>query len=621
MNFGYVRIGTFSPRLRVCDVEYNANEIIEGINIADNEGVQLLVFPDLSITGATAGNLYYSDTLLEGAKEALLKIAKSTEGKKMLVLVGLPIKVEGAVYDVACAINNRKILAFIPKSKVDGSCFSSLKDKTLFISVGEDKVPLSNNIIFADKNKDNFKVGVEIDSDIKMPICPSANLSLNGARVIANLASAPAHLFANDKMESFIADTSKRFKCIYAYSNAGVGESTTDKVYAGNSFIAENGNTLAKSLPFERGLTSYLVDLDYIDFSRTKGFDGGRLTESIQVPFDAYRGEFGVDRCYDIAPFSLNGKEQLTLTMQAEGLKKRVEHTNAKTLVIGLSGGLDSTLAILVCALAMDRLNRSRKDIVAVTMPCFGTTSRTFDNSVKLAKALGVTLKKVDIAKSVTRHLKDIDHDGVTLDATYENAQARERTQVLMDLANTYGGLVVGTGDLSELALGWATYNGDHMSMYGVNCSIPKTLVRRLVGYYADNCKGKVKAILYDVLDTPVSPELLPAKDSQISQKTEDIVGPYILHDFFLYYFIKYGFTPKKVYAVAVNSFKGEFDSQTILKWLRTFVRRFFSQQFKRSCLPDGVQATEISLSPRGGFNMPSDAVVTLWLKELDQIK
>lgn len=622
MNFGYIKIATFTPKLRVCDVEFNVSEIIKAIRLADDNGVQLLTFPELSITGVTAGDLFLSDTLLKSAKQGLMEIAKSTIDFKMLIFVGLPLKVDGRIYNVASAICKGEILAFIPKTNIKSDLFAELGNNKLLVDIDGKSIPFANNIILADTEIENFKVGAEIGEDLDLVISPSTNLALGGARIIVNLAGEPDYAGKDAKRSKLIESVSERLKCAYAYSLAGAGESTTDNVYSGQSYIAEKGEMLKKSSPFTNELNVALVDLDYIDFSRAKEFDSVCESDCFTISFNACRGEFSVDRAYENAPFIFKGEENATLLMQAEGLKKRIEHTNAKSIVIGLSGGLDSTLAILVCALTVDRLKRDRKDILAVTMPCFGTTSRTLDNSVKLAHALGVTLKKIDISKAVTRHLKDIDHDFVTFDPAYENAQARERTQVLMDLANMYNGLVVGTGDLSEIALGWATYNGDQMSMYGVNSSIPKTLVRHLVEHCKNNSKGKIKAVLTDVLDTPVSPELLPTNNEDtILQKTEDIVGPYDLHDFFLYYFITRGFTPSKIFRVAVNSFKVQFDEKTILKWLKIFFRRYFNQQFKRSCMPDGVKATEISLSPRGELKMPSDAVSKLWTRELDEIQ
>ena len=421
---------------------------------------------------------------------------------------------------------------------------------------------------------------------------------------------------------------SRRLTAAYVYADAGDGESTTDAVFAGHDLIAENGSLLSETEPFDNGAALCEIDVGFLAFERTKTFNydfGAKENgDYVKVGFSACSDELP-ERIFSKTPFvpaeteTLFCRAELILKMQAEGLKKRLVHTRVQTVVVGLSGGLDSTLAILVAVKAAILAGKSAKDVIAVTMPCFGTTSRTFDNTVKLSKALGVSLKKVDITKSVLRHLKDIKHGGET-DVTYENAQARERTQVLMDVANMTGGMVVGTGDLSELALGWATYNGDHMSMYGVNASVPKTLVRHLVKYCADRSRGKLKAVLYDILDTPISPELLPPKDGEISQKTEDIVGPYELHDFFLYHFIRRGSSPAKIYVLAKTAFDGDFDGETIKKWLKIFVRRFFAQQFKRSCLPDGVKIGSVALSPRGDWRMPSDAVCARWLAEAEEL-
>lgn len=633
MNFGFIKVGAYSPSIKVCDVDFNVEGIIKGIKEADKLGVQVLAFPELSLTGYTAGDLFYSDVLLENALKGLSKIAYATNGVKMLVFVGLPVKHDGLIYNVTAGICNGRVLAFVPKCYLpnysefyEKRYFSPATEQTLQIKLhdanGEYLVPLYKDILFCDKDIANFKVGAEICEDLWTPTPPSLYHTVNGARVIVNLSASPESVGRPNARRSLVKSHSSKTVCAYVYANAGDGESTTDCVFSGHNLIAENGEILAENMPFEQKLLVGDIDLDYIDFERSKVFNHNlkHSKEYITVEFSANRELSKIDRAYNKTPFIVKGEEQFALNVQANGLKKRLEHTKANRLVIGLSGGLDSTLAIIACVNAVKIANRPLSDILAVTMPCYGTTERTLDNSVKLAKALGVPIKRIDISKAVTRHLKDIDHDLVKTDAAFENAQARERTQVLMDIANMENGLVVGTGDLSELALGWATYNGDHMSMYAVNASISKTLVRNLVEYYRDKSKGKLKAVLTDILDTPVSPELLPAKDGEIAQKTEDLVGPYILHDFFLYNLIKRGFTPKKLYAVAVKTFEDQFEEQTVLKWLKTFYRRFFNQQFKRSCMPDGVKVSEISLSPRGSYKMPSDAVSTLWLQELENL-
>ncbi len=593
MKNGYIKVATFTPTIKVADVEFNTKNILSAIKQADEKGVQLLTFPKLSITGSTCNDLFYSDTLLDGAKRSLIEIANSTKDIPMLVFVGLPLKVNGNIYEVCAGVWDGAILGFIPSEDA----------RDIYVDVNGEQVLMSNNLIFCDTENSSFKVSAS---------------ALDEARIIVDLNADPEYSNQIQKRRDFVRDTSDTLTCVYCYSNAGDGESTTDYVFSGHSLIAENGEILNQTKPFENGFCIADVDLEYIDFKRSR-FVCQDDNDYVYVDFSASRNN-SLERVYDKTPFIKADEEELLLEIQAQGLKKRLEHTYSKTAVIGLSGGLDSTLAILVAVKAIKLLNKPTSDVLALTMPCFGTTSRTLENSIKLAKALGVTIKKIDISKSVKSHLKDLNHPLDLHDATYENAQARERTQLLMDIANMYNGVVVGTGDLSELALGWATYNGDHMSNYAVNASIPKTLVRHLVEYVANNSKTKLKSVLLDILDTPVSPELLPAVDSEISQKTEDLVGPYILHDFFLYNMFKRGFTPKKTYYVAIKTFEGQFDEKTILKWLKTFVRRFFMQQFKRSCMPDGVKVTEISFSPRCGLDMPSDAVSKLWLDELENI-
>lgn len=641
MKYGFIKTAAITPEIRVADTEFNAAKIIGLIEKAEKLGVELAVFPELSITGYTCGDLFYSETLLSGALKALRAIADSTKDKKMLVFAGLPVKIKGLIYNVAAAINQGEVLCFVPKTYLPN--YNEFYEKRQFAAWSSEienlsvdlapnlcaPVPVLRNVVFKDKTESRFTVSAEICEDLWAADSPSVSHAENGANIIVNLSCSDEIVGKAEYRRDLIKVQSAKLTAAYIYSDAGEGESTTDLVFAGHNLIAENGVILAESKPFENGFAVADADVGFLDYERGKVFnynlpavkkDGYRV-----ISFDGYKDGENSERVFAKTPFvpidgaAISSRAESILGMQAEGLKKRVQHTNAKTVVIGLSGGLDSTLAILVAVSAMKKLGRNLKDVIAVTMPCFGTTSRTFDNTVKLAKALGVTLKKVDITKSVQRHLKDIKHGG-NPDTTYENAQARERTQVIMDIANMTGGLVVGTGDLSELALGWATYNGDHMSMYGVNASVPKTLVRYIVKHYADSSRGKLKAVLYDILDTPVSPELLPPKDGEIAQKTEDIVGPYILHDFFLYNMMRRGYSPSKIYFVAKKAFKDEFDDQTILKWLKIFVKRFFAQQFKRSCVPDGVKVGSVALSPRGDLRMPSDAVCALWLKEISEL-
>lgn len=638
MDFGFAKIGVYTPEIKVADVNFNTEKIIEGIEIADGKGVELLSFPELSLTGSTLGDLFYSDILLNSALNSLNRIAEVTLGKNMLVFVGLPVKKDGLIYNACAAISNGEVLALIPKTYIsntfehyEGRYFKSCSEKNSVFVLNTNQqskvIPFGNKILFCEQSILNFRVSVEFGDDLECVSSPSTSHVLNGATIIACLSCSAEAVGKVEERKNSISSQSERLVCVYSYANSGEGESTTDMVFSGHNIISENGKILAESKLFSTGLTFSEVDLQSIDSERSKKFNYNYKTEDyLRIVFCANRKGFALTRKFEKNPFvpdnalEVSVRAELILSIQAEGLKKRVKHTFAKSVVVGLSGGLDSTLALIVSVMAMKKLGRSPKDVICVTMPCFGTTSRTFQNSVKLAKAFGTTLKKIDITKSVLRHLKDIKHPDNLYDVTYENAQARERTQVIMDIANMNGGLVVGTGDLSELALGWATYNGDHMSMYAVNSSVPKTLVRHIVTYYANKNKGKLKAVLLDVLDTPVSPELLPAVDDKQSQKTEEIVGPYDLHDFYLYYLVKKGYSPAKIYAVARQVFKGEFSEETIKKWLKIFVRRFFNQQFKRSCLPDGVKVGSVTLSPRGDWRMPSDAVSELWQKEAEEL-
>ena len=635
MKYGFVRAGAYTPEIKVADVDFNVSAIKKGIADAYEKGVELLVFPELSITGYTAGDLFYSEVLLSEAKKGLVDIAQFSTNKNMLIFVGLPIKKDGLIYNVAAAINNGEILGVVPKTFIpnynefyEKRYFAPSPEKNDLVEINGKKVSFGKNIIFEDKENENFKVAVEICEDLWTATPPSAIHSVMGATIIANLSCSDEVVGKAEYRRSLVSSQSAKNVSGYVYADAGEGESTTDMVFAGHNVIAENGSVITDSELFSTGLIFADIDVGFLSFERSKLFNYNfdRSADYERIGFSAKRDDNVILRAFQKTPFvpehedALKDRAKLILSMQAEGLKKRLKHTSAKTLVIGLSGGLDSTLALLVAVTAMKKAGRDLKDVYAVTMPCFGTTSRTYLNTIKLAQSLKVTLNKIDITKAVTRHLKDLKHPLDLYDVTFENAQARERTQVLMDIANMAGGMVVGTGDLSELALGWATYNGDHMSMYAVNASIPKTLVRHIVNYYADNSKGKLKAVLKDILYTPVSPELLPPDGDDIAQKTEDIVGPYILHDFFLYAMIRKGYSPKKIYEIAKQTFKEDFDELTVLKWLKIFTRRFFNQQFKRSCLPDGVKVGTVTLSPRGDWRMPSDASREIWLKDLQSV-
>lgn len=623
MNFGYIKTAVYTPKIKVADCEYNAQQIIKGINEAKSRGVKLLVFPELCVTGSTCGDLFYQDTLVSGAKNAISDIAKATIDTDMLVFVGAPIKYNDNLYNCAIAIKDGKVISYVPKTnlKKNETQFSFGQEVAVYKS-GADEIPFGTDLLIKVEGNEDIVIAVEVGSDMDDCLPQSLLHAKAGAKIIVNLASEPQLVGSNEYREESIKNLSARGVCAYLYANAGDGESTTDCVFAGGNYIAENGKILAKTQLFEIGMAITDVDCSFLTYQRTKSnFTSCDDYSTLFVNFK--NTETTLDRKYDCSPFipkqNCDQRAKLILDMQAHGLKKRIEHTNAKTVVIGVSGGLDSSLALLVAVKAIKLLGRDTKDVLAVTMPCFGTTKRTYDNSKALSSALGVSLKQVNIAKAVKQHFKDIDHDANVYDTTYENSQARERTQILMDIANKTGGIVVGTGDLSELALGWATYNGDHMSMYGVNASVPKTLIRYLISYYVKTENAKLGKVLADILQTPVSPELLPPDASgKINQKTEDLVGPYELHDFYLFYLVRMGFTPAKVYKIALDTFKDKYDSATIYKWLSTFIRRFFSQQFKRSCMADGVKIGSVSLSPRGDFAMPTDAVSALWQKNLD---
>ena len=634
-NYGFVKVGAYTPNVKVADVNYNVSQIKNGISEACAKGVKVLVFPELSITAYTCGDLFFQDALLDSALNGLFDIACFCDGKDIVVFVGLPIKYNGEIYNASACIYNGEILGFNTKTNISSyNGFYQKRYFSAFNGVGEicidNKVyPFGSNIIYTAKNIRNLSLCVEIGDDGFSNIPQSALFAENGGVICVNLTSVAQTTVSSDIIKNTLLQNSYRCVLGYVCANSGVGESTTDSVYSGQNYICECGKLLAESKPFTTGLTISDIDCDYLIYERTKRSNFAKLIkfDFKKVYFNMQNTFTDIDREYSKTPFipssssEIQAKCELVLNIQSQALARRVSHVNAKTIVLGISGGLDSTLAILVAVRAMKILNRDTKDILAVTMPCFGTTSRTKNNAEVMCNALGVTFKEINIKDAVKLHFKDIGHDESVLDVTFENSQARERTQILMDLANKTNGLVLGTGDLSELALGWATYNGDHMSMYGVNASLPKTLIRYVVDYEANNSPKVLKDTLKDVIDTPVSPELIPAKGEDIAQKTEDIVGPYLLHDFYLYYAIKMGFKPSKIYYIAKKTFKGVFDNQTLYKWLRNFYYRFFAQQFKRSCLPDGVKVDELSLSPRGELLMPSDAMRSEWLTDLEKAK
>ena len=627
MKDGFLRTACATPQIKVADCSFNAQQIITMAETAVNNGASLVVFPELCITGYTCSDLFLQKTLLLSAEKALGNIAEKTANLDALILVGLPVQKGAALYNCAAVLSKGKILGLVPKRNIPNySEFYELRHFTACCEKIETTIcgqhtEINPNVIFACRTMPEFKLGIEICEDVWTPEPPSGKLALAGATVIANLSASDEVIGKADYRRMLIKSQSARLISAYLYTSAGMGESTTDMVFSGHNIICENGSMLAESKRFTTGIIYADIDLQKMESERLRSNTYVGNNNLPFVEFDIDIKELKLNRKFSKTPFVPQSKINLDerceeiLTIQATGLATRLNHTHAKTAVIGLSGGLDSTLALIVAVHAFDMLGLDRKNIIAVTMPCFGTTKRTKSNAEILAESYGVSFKDIDISKAVTQHFEDIGQDINTLDVTFENGQARERTQVLMDIANKTGGFVIGTGDLSELALGWATYNGDHMSMYAVNASIPKTLVRHLTAFEAEHSEGKLKEVLLDILATPVSPELLPPKDGEISQKTEDLVGPYELHDFYLYYFVRLGFTPSKIFRLAKLAFDGEYDDATIEKWLKTFIRRFFAQQFKRSCLPDGPKVGTVTLSPRGDWRMPSDASAYEWLE------
>ena len=640
MRDGFIKVAAGTPKIRVADCRYNAEQIFTMMREADKQGVKVLCLPELCLTGYTCGDLFLQDTLLCGAEEGLQTILEATRNLDMVTVLGLPVrcKWDNKLYNCAAVIQSGEILGLVPKTYLpnygefyEQRWFASGAGVETSVDLCGETVDMDAAGLFACETVPNLVLGVEICEDLWATEPPSARLAWGGATVILNLSASNELVGKSGYRRNLVVGQSGRLVCGYVYADAGEGESTTDLVFTGHNMIAENGALLAERR-FATGLTISEIDVDRLAYERRRmtTFNGQRQADLWRASFSLPLEETRLTRAVSPAPFVPADAEDRAercneiLKIAALGLKKRLEHTGARTAVVGLSGGLDSTLAILITAVAMKLLDRPASDIIAVTMPCFGTTDRTRDNAVELAERLGATLKRIDIGSAVKVHFKDIGQSMEDHSVTFENGQARERTQVLMDIANQNGGLVIGTGDLSELALGWATYNGDHMSMYAVNAGIPKTLVRHLVSFVSDD-KGsedpRLSAVLDDILDTPVSPELLPAIEGKISQKTEDLVGPYELHDFFLYYAIRWGFPPRKVFRLAEHALGRTYDRATILKWLNSFYRRFFTQQFKRSCLPDGPKVGSVTLSPRGDWRMPSDAVAALWLEELEGLE
>ena len=641
MIHGFIKTAAVTPKVQVADPEGNAREIIRLAKEAAGNGAKIIVFPELCITGYTCGDLFLQELLLESAKEALLQIIRETRELDALIFAGLPWEKEGKLYNVAAVFQGGKLLGLVPKTCIPNyGEFYELRHfargnqeaDAVWTDSGDgerDYIPFGTRLLFTCEEMPGLSVAAEICEDVWVPDPPSIHHALAGATVIVNCSASDETTGKDAYREALISGQSARLVCGYIYANAGEGESSQDLVFGGHNLIAENGKILSRSARFKNETIYADLDIARIVGERRRMTTFFSRTDAVytEIGFHLNKEETKLSRFIDPAPFVPDDSQdrqkrcEEIFAIQYMGLKKRLEHTRSRTAVVGISGGLDSTLALLVAVRAFDSLGLPRKGILGVTMPCFGTTDRTYRNACELVRKLGGTLREVDIREAVTTHFRDIGHDPEVHDVTYENSQARERTQVLMDLANQSGGLVIGTGDMSELALGWATYNGDHMSMYGVNAGVPKTLVRHLVRYYADTCGDpELAATLLDVLDTPVSPELLPPKDGVIAQKTEDLVGPYELHDFFLYYVLRFGFTPSKIYRLARLAFAGVYGDDTILKWLKTFYRRFFTQQFKRSCLPDGPKVGSVAVSPRGDLRMPSDASAAIWLKELETL-
>lgn len=642
MNYGFIKVASAIPSVKVGDVKYNTAQIENLIAQAEGQGVEVIVFPELSVTGYSCQDLFRQDILLDSAETAVMVLLDFTRKLNIITIVGVPIVAGDILLNCAVVIQQGEILGIVPKTYLPN--YNEFYERRWFASSSDlchDEIrfaghkllmPLKSTIFTTSQG---VRFGVEICEDVWAPIPPSNNLTLAGADIIFNMSASDELIGKHDYLKTLLSQQSARTMCGYVYSSCGFGESTQDVVYGGNAIIYENGKLLAEGGRFSLSdqIVTTQIDVDRLRAERrnnTTFVTAQHHAMSAEHVVDCHgidvKYDFKLEREVDPHPFIPHTNDmkkscEEIFNIQVMGLAKRIVHTNSKTVVIGISGGLDSTLALLVCVRTFDKLKLDRHGIVGVTMPGFGTTDRTYNNAISLMKRLGITIREVGIAKSVTQHFEDIGHDISVHDVTYENGQARERTQILMDLSNQLGGMVIGTGDLSELALGWATYNGDHMSMYGVNSSIPKTLIKYLVRYVADTMEGTTSAILNDIIDTPISPELIPADaDGNIKQKTEDLVGPYELHDFYLYYFLRFGFRPRKIFMLAQSAFDGTYNDEVIKKWLTTFCRRFFAQQFKRSCLPDGPKVGSVSLSPRGDWRMPSDAASALWLKECEEL-
>lgn len=637
MQFGFIKTACATPSIRVADCAYNAQQTVAVVQSAAQQGVEVLCLPELGLTGYTCEDLFLQPVLLNGALNALQTVLEQTKQLSVLFAVGLPLVVHGKLFNCAAVVQGGKILGVVPKTYLpnynefyEARRFTAAPQETTTIELLGQRVPFGTKLLFCHPADAACKIAVEICEDLWAPLPPSTHHAMAGATLVLNLSASDEIVGKAQYRRNLIAGQSARLLCGYLYADAGQGESTTDLVFAGHNIICENGTLLAQSELFQDGMAITEVDVQRLAAERTKNtsFALQNAAEYTCIAMQPTQEQWQLVRPVDPNPFvpAMDAERahrcEAILEMQAQGLKKRMEHTHASKAVIGISGGLDSTLALLVVSRAFIRMGKPLSDIVAVTMPCFGTTKRTRSNAEKLCDALGVSLQQVNIADTVCSNFKDIGQQESCLDVTYENTQARVRTLVLMNLANRLGGLVIGTGDLSELALGWATYNGDHMSMYAVNVSVPKTLVRHIVATVAEESKADLKEVLQDILDTPVSPELLPAQENgEIAQQTEEIVGPYELHDFFLYYAVRWSFAPDKIFWLAQQAFANRYDNRVLLQWLRNFYKRFFAQQFKRSCLPDGPKVGTVSLSPRGDWRMPSDACAALWMHQVEQLE
>ena len=634
MKYAFVRATAVSPALKVADPAFNAARIIEAMAAEAEKGTELLVFPELSLSGYTAGDLLLQHSLLEGCMQALLRVAKATQGKSMLVFAGLPVAAEGRLYNCAAAMADGRVLGIVPKTHLpdyaefyEARYFAPAPAENTALRLADGTlVPFGTHQLFCDETCPEVAVACEICEDVWAGEAPSSRHAAAGAVIIVNLSASSETVGKREYRKTLLAAQSGKSLCAYVYADAGMGESTADMVFAGNHLIYENGALLAEGIPFSGEAASAEIDVGFLLHERRRmqalpRVGAGYAVHRCGFLSDALPSLVSVPQLPFVPQGECGERAQSILNMQAQALARRLAHTGAQAAVIGISGGLDSTLALLVTARAFDLLQKDRRSIFAYTMPGFGTTGKTKSNSVLLMEAMGVTARTVPISKTVLKHFADIGHDPALMNAAYENAQARYRTMILMDAANDLGGLVIGTGDLSELALGWCTFNGDHMSMYAVNCGVPKTLVKHLVRAEAERLGGKTARILQDILATEISPELLPPDEKgNIAQKTEDLVGPYELHDFYLYRFVRRGDAPAKTLFLAERAFAGKYDRATLKKWLVNFYRRFFAQQFKRNCVPDGVKVGSVSLSPRGDWRMPSDASAALWLAEAEAL-